>query len=307
MRSTVRDFSPLATISDRISGSGTTAWYLTDRLGSVRDITDNTGAVIDHINYDGFGNVTQETQSSNGDRWKWTGRELDSETGLQYNRARSYDPKTGRWTSQDPLGFAGGDGNLYRYAMNGPTISTDPTGLGDFPILGLPADIREKMIRYREAVEQARKDYENGLLPKPQTTLKSEAEMVIQMRQLLKSQGLSPAEIEKEIQKMIMINRRVNEIIDIQKQADLQRLMAEEKKKQDELREKQREAFKEYNRRVRTLRIYERKIIDGTFTDLELGYYDFLVTEYEELYHQKWPRVYPKLPGQLQEPHFVPP
>jgi hypothetical protein len=39
------------------------------------------------------------------------------------------DPTTGRWLSQDPIGFAGGDGNLYRYVGNGPTDSTDPTGL----------------------------------------------------------------------------------------------------------------------------------------------------------------------------------
>ena len=62
----------------RIFSTGTAAWYLTDRLGSVRDIIDNTGAVIDHLNYDGFGNVTSETQPWNGDRFKWTGRELDS-------------------------------------------------------------------------------------------------------------------------------------------------------------------------------------------------------------------------------------
>jgi hypothetical protein len=68
----------------RIFSTGTAAWYLTDRMGSVRDITDNTGAVIDHLNYDGFGNVTSETEPWNGDRFKWTGRELDSETGLQY-------------------------------------------------------------------------------------------------------------------------------------------------------------------------------------------------------------------------------
>src|SRR6516165_252074 len=64
----------------RISSAGTAAWYLPDRLDSVRDITDNTGTVIDHIDYDGFGNVTNETQSANGDRYKWTARESDSET-----------------------------------------------------------------------------------------------------------------------------------------------------------------------------------------------------------------------------------
>ncbi|MBX9660814.1 MAG: RHS repeat-associated core domain-containing protein, partial [Nitrospiraceae bacterium] len=58
----------------------------------------------------------------------WTGRELDAETGLQYNRARYYDPKTGRWTSQDPLGFDAGDSNLYRYVKNSPAIHLDPSG-----------------------------------------------------------------------------------------------------------------------------------------------------------------------------------
>src|SRR5207253_8393273 len=71
----------------RISSAGA-AWYLTDRLGSVRDIANSSGSVIDHIDYDGFGNAT-ETQPSNGDRYKWTGREFDTETSVQYNRARA--------------------------------------------------------------------------------------------------------------------------------------------------------------------------------------------------------------------------
>ena len=49
-------------------------------------------------------------------------------TGLQYNRARYYDPTTGRWTTEDPIGFAGGDTNLYRYAGNNPTNRADPSG-----------------------------------------------------------------------------------------------------------------------------------------------------------------------------------
>jgi RHS repeat-associated protein len=49
-------------------------------------------------------------------------------TGLQYNRARWYDPTTGRWISQDPLGFDAGDSNLYRYVNNQPTVATDPSG-----------------------------------------------------------------------------------------------------------------------------------------------------------------------------------
>jgi RHS repeat-associated protein len=113
----------------RISSSGTAAWFLADRLGSVRNITDNSGSLIDTITYDGFGNIMSESQTSNGGRFKYTARESDSETGLQFNRARYYDPKTGRWTSQDPMRLSAGDANLYRYIKNGPTLFTDPSGL----------------------------------------------------------------------------------------------------------------------------------------------------------------------------------
>jgi RHS repeat-associated protein len=117
----------------RVSSTGTVAWYLTDRLGSVRNLTDNSGVVQDTITYDGYGNAT-ETNSSFGDRYKFTGRELDSETGLQYNRARYYDPATGRWTSEDSLEFGAGDPNFYGYAANQPTGQTDPAGmLADSP------------------------------------------------------------------------------------------------------------------------------------------------------------------------------
>ncbi len=113
----------------RTSASGTTAWYLTDRLGSVRDIANTSGAVIDHIAYDAYGKVVSESSPANGDRFKFTGREYDPVTGLQYNRARYYDAAIGRWTQEDPIGFAAGDANLYRYVGNGPTNAVDPSGL----------------------------------------------------------------------------------------------------------------------------------------------------------------------------------
>jgi RHS repeat-associated protein len=111
-------------------------WYLTDRLGSVRDVLDNGGNVKDKIAYDAFGNITSETSATDRGRYAWTGRELDAETDLQYNRARYYDSKTGRWMSQDPLGFDAGDSNLFRYVQNQPTDGTDPSGNqdGDRPI-----------------------------------------------------------------------------------------------------------------------------------------------------------------------------
>ena len=115
--------APVARIS-----AGTVAWYLTDSLGSVRVLTNNSGAVLDEIDYDAYGNILSQTDSSASDRYMWTGQQYDSVTGLQYNRARYYDPTTGRWTTEDPLGFGAGDTNLYRYVHNQPTRYVDPTG-----------------------------------------------------------------------------------------------------------------------------------------------------------------------------------
>ena len=99
----------------RMDSSQDVAWYLTDHLGSVRDLADPGGSVIDHITYDSFGNVLSESAPVEGDRFKYTGRELDSETGLYYYRARYYDPAMGRFISEDPIGFNAGDANIYRY------------------------------------------------------------------------------------------------------------------------------------------------------------------------------------------------
>ncbi|MGF1581953.1 MAG: RHS repeat-associated core domain-containing protein [Gemmataceae bacterium] len=118
----------------RIDSSDTVAWYLTDHVGSVRHMIDNSGVVQNTIVYDGFGNITSESNASFGDRYKWTGREWDAEAKLQYNRARYYDPALGRWISRDPIGFEAGDSNLYRYVNNQPVMNTDPSGMRGFTV-----------------------------------------------------------------------------------------------------------------------------------------------------------------------------
>ncbi len=102
---------------------------LADRLGSVKDHIDSTGKAINHIDYDSFGKIVAETNPSIADRFKFTGREYNTTTGLYNFRARTYDPRTGRFMSQDPLGFVGGDTNFYRYVNNSPLNATDPSGL----------------------------------------------------------------------------------------------------------------------------------------------------------------------------------
>ena len=91
----------------------------------------SSGTLIDHIDYGVFGKVSYESNSSNGDRYKFTGRELDSETGWQEHRGRYYIVDIATWASEDPAGFAAGDANLHRYVHNGPTLATDPSGLDD--------------------------------------------------------------------------------------------------------------------------------------------------------------------------------
>jgi RHS repeat-associated protein len=113
----------------RVDSGGNAAWYLTDQLGSVRVVINSSDTNTDIVTYDAFGNVTAESNSTFGDRYKWTGREFDAESGFQYNRARCYASPVGRWTSQDPIGFSGSDVNLYRYVHNFATSFTDPTGL----------------------------------------------------------------------------------------------------------------------------------------------------------------------------------
>jgi RHS repeat-associated protein len=118
-------------ILTRTVASGTNvgvALYQTDNLGSVRDLSSWSGQVQDHLDFTGFGVVT-ESNPGNGDRYKFTGREYDADTGLENNRARWYQASNGRWLSEDPVGFGGADPNLTRYVGNSPTYATDSTGL----------------------------------------------------------------------------------------------------------------------------------------------------------------------------------
>ncbi|NEZ66600.1 tandem-95 repeat protein [Leptolyngbyaceae cyanobacterium CCMR0082] len=110
------------------TADGNVIWSLTDHLGTVRDLLNADGTLANHITYNSFGEVTSETNPDLDFRFGFTGREIDEATGLMYYRARYYDPGTGQFISQDPLGFDAGDPNLYRYVFNTPLNATDPTG-----------------------------------------------------------------------------------------------------------------------------------------------------------------------------------
>ncbi len=61
--------------------------------------------------------------------YTYTSREWDKEIELYFYRARYYDPSIGRFLNKDPIGFAGGDVNLYGYVGQNPLIWVDPYGL----------------------------------------------------------------------------------------------------------------------------------------------------------------------------------
>jgi len=109
-----------------------------DASFNVTAVFDTSGSVVERYAYDPFGARSVLTPAF-GPRasslYQWDrghqGLELETEIGLYANRERWLSPTLGRFTSTDPLGFGGGDANLYGYVGNGPTGGLDPSGLAD--------------------------------------------------------------------------------------------------------------------------------------------------------------------------------
>jgi RHS repeat-associated protein len=111
--------------------NGSYYYYLADGLGSVTTIMDSSRNVVQSYTYDSFGLPKPQTAFRNS--YTYTGREWDKETGLYYYRARYYDPIEGRFVSKDPIGFDGGDINLFAYVRNNPVRYKDSKGLSASP------------------------------------------------------------------------------------------------------------------------------------------------------------------------------
>ena len=109
----------------RTESAGTQS-VLADGLGSTLALLDSAGASQTDYTYEPFGNTTVSGAASSNSS-QYTGRENDR-TGLYYYRARYYSPTLQRFISEDPIGFAGGDTNLYAYTWNSPTNFTDASG-----------------------------------------------------------------------------------------------------------------------------------------------------------------------------------
>jgi RHS repeat-associated protein len=108
--------------------NGTVGYFEQDGQGSVTSLTGSQGTVANSYTYDAFGILAASTTSLTNP-FQYTGRDFDSQTGLQYYRARYYDSTIGRFLGEDPLGFPGSGPNFYVYVKNDPISLTDPFGL----------------------------------------------------------------------------------------------------------------------------------------------------------------------------------
>jgi len=109
---------------------GGITYYLTyDQVGSLRVVADASGNVTKRIDYDSFGGILGDTNPGFTIPFSFAGGLHDRDTGLVRFGFRDYDPETGRWTAKDPIGFGGGDVDLYGYCISDPINWADPFGL----------------------------------------------------------------------------------------------------------------------------------------------------------------------------------
>ena len=110
-------------------------YYTRDNLGSIRELVNTQGKVVQRYSYGVYGTTRLEKDNPNDSQvfienpYAYTGRIWEQETGLYDYRARYYSPETGRFLSEDPIGFLAGDFNNYRYVKDNPLIFVDPYGL----------------------------------------------------------------------------------------------------------------------------------------------------------------------------------
>jgi RHS repeat-associated protein len=123
-------------VPDYMVKGGKTYRIITDQLGSPRlVINTNTGEIVQQMDYDEFGNVIRDTNPG-FQPLGFAGGLYDRDIRLVRFGARDYDPEIGRWTTKDPILFAGKDTNIYGYVLNDPVNRIDSRGLDAVDDLG---------------------------------------------------------------------------------------------------------------------------------------------------------------------------
>jgi RHS repeat-associated protein len=113
----------------------TRLYYARDHLGSLREITDTTGAVRAQYSYDPWGRRNKLDGDLDAD-FGYTGHYYHAASGLHLAPFRGYSADTGRWLSRDPMNEEGGN-NLYGYALNDPANLVDLNGKIPAVVVGI--------------------------------------------------------------------------------------------------------------------------------------------------------------------------
>jgi RHS repeat-associated protein len=92
-------------------------------------VTDAAGIIVQQIDYDTFGNILSDSNPTFTVPFGFAGGLHDRDTSLVRFGHRDYLPEIGKWTAKDPIGFAGGDANLFGYTGSDPVNLVDPWGL----------------------------------------------------------------------------------------------------------------------------------------------------------------------------------
>ncbi|WP_146577689.1 phospholipase effector Tle1 domain-containing protein [Neorhodopirellula pilleata] len=149
-------------------------WLLSDNQGTPRDIARLNSAgtaaeIVNHRVFEAFGELASETDPAIDTIYGQAGREWDESTDLYFHRARYLDPATGAFISQDPIGFAAGDANLYRMVGNSPTNATDPSGLVlvAFDGTGNSPAMRDRGVRTKTNVRKFEDRYRGETIYEP--------------------------------------------------------------------------------------------------------------------------------------------
>jgi RHS repeat-associated protein len=107
---------------------GSYYWYQNDHLGTPQKLTAQDGTVVWSAQYTAFGEAVIDLATVENNL-RFPGQFYDDETGLHYNFNRYFNPKIGRYLRVDPIGFLGGDTNLYEYTKDNPVNRFDALGL----------------------------------------------------------------------------------------------------------------------------------------------------------------------------------
>ncbi len=125
----------------QIDGSGNIVYVHNSHIGAPQKITNPSRTVVWDQIREPFGEVYSTPTNTTPTNHRFPGQYADAENSLSYNNARDYDTSVGRYIEADLIGLNGGP-NLYAYAMQNPTMWTDPLGLWPknplYPLVGQP-------------------------------------------------------------------------------------------------------------------------------------------------------------------------